>query len=71
MSISTDGLSLTLPRGDSAEIIITPYIEGSWSNITKDSSWNYNSGSDNIKIIDDSYLYKNADRIIEHYLKGR
>ena len=45
--------------------------EGSWSNITKDSSWNYNSGSDNIKIINDGYLYKNAHRIIEHYLKGK
>lgn len=28
MSISTNGLNLTLPRGDSAEIIITPYLEG-------------------------------------------
>ena len=26
MSIKTDGLNLTLPRGDSAEIIITPYV---------------------------------------------
>lgn len=28
MSISTNGYNLTLPRGDSAEIAITPFIEG-------------------------------------------
>ena len=28
MSIKTDGLNLTLPRGDSAEIAITPRLEG-------------------------------------------
>ena len=29
MSISLNGYNLTLPRGDSAEIAVTPYIEGS------------------------------------------